>query len=769
MRTIKLPIIGREMKIGREKEFAPQISQVKEKIFDTLGGFLDFGPSKLSNETTISSRLLEANTEWVYINNDRIAKEVSKTKFVLYSVGMKAGEITYTDIKTHPLLDVLDKFNDTTSKNDGLYITQSHKKLTGDAFWYIDGTGPKINNLFILQPDKVKLIIGDPTDESDSLIEAYEYKDTIDGKEIKRRFEPEEIIHFKTPNPRNPFRGYGAVEAAAQVIDIDYLTNLLTRKFYENGAITNFVLTTAGRITEEQLKRFKAELRAAHGGVDKAFNTMILSGGLEPKDISYSNKDMQFLDQLEWYRDKIMVIFGNTKASLGIIDDVNRASYEGAATGWLQTTVEPDVSAIVNTINEFLLPRFGKKLLLGYEPMVPEDKTQTIEQMTKLIAANIISSDEARQELGYDPLNTDESATLRPLGQMTEPIPKALMGIDTPRFMRRNGIYKDLEEFEKVKARVKPMLRKSINGKKKSEPEPQKYLLSNEKVEAYYTKQIHAVEVVEQLFENKIKQFIRSIEKRYVANIEQEVKSIFDDEDEFLAKASMDFEPLLGNLAAVAGQEAYRLIDYDHPYLVSPKVRAKIAANVKKFTKSMLDTDRERLTGIISTGLQEGLSVPQIRGQITEAFDVIERTQSERITRTEVMRISNQSTIDAWEQSGVVEGKQWLTAGAVDECQDYDGEIVYDLGGDFYGDKSEFRDGDPPLHPNCRCVVLPVLIGEKAYQPKIDNQKLKVKIAELEAKIDKRTKAYKDLKSKSRQERADDKAYIKSLEKLIDE
>jgi hypothetical protein len=55
-----------------------------------------------------------------------------------------------------------------------------------------------------------------------------------------------------------------------------------------------------------------------------------------------------------------------------------------------------------------------------------------------------------------------------------------------------------------------------------------------------------------------------------------------------------------------------------------------------------------------------------------------------------------------WQESGIVSGKQWLlSADACEDCAAYDG-VVVDLDDDF-------GEGDPPLHPNCRCDVLPVL------------------------------------------------------------
>lgn len=393
-----LPLIG-EVNTGKDTE---RVVTEKEKSVDLLGGFLQYGTNSLSGEKSISNKILQANRGWVYRNNDAIAQEVSKIDFELYTVGLSGGEVVYNEVTSNPLLDLLDKPNDETTKSDLLYVIQSHKKLAGDAFLVKIRNANQVVGLRVLPPDKVTLILRTPTEEDPTVIEAYNYRDTIDGNRIEINYDPKDIIHFKKPNPSNPFRGLGAVEALADTIDLDNLTTETTKKFFENGAITNFVLTTPGKVTDDQLKRLNAEMRASYVGARNAYKAMVLGGGLEPKDISYSNKELEFLAQLEWYRDKIMYGFGNTKASLGMVEDVNRASFEGSNLGWLRTTIRPDMQAIVNTLNEFLVPEFGMNMVLGFTDPVPEDTAEEIDAVKTLYPIGVITQNEAREMVNFD-------------------------------------------------------------------------------------------------------------------------------------------------------------------------------------------------------------------------------------------------------------------------------------------------------------------------------------------------------------------------------
>lgn len=414
---LNIPVIG-SVRTGKDAIIADVVNDitpletvrtpkksVKEKDLGILGGTLDLAPNRLSSETSISTKLLLANKGWVYTNNDAIAQEVSKIDFELYTIGISNGEIVYNEVDVHPLLTLLDKPNEETTKSDAIYTLQSHRKLSGDAFWLKIRNGRQVVALRQLPPDKITLILQTPTATDPTVIQAFHYRDTIDGKRVDVTYDPKDIIHFKRPNPNNPFRGLGVVEALSETIDLDNLTTETTKRFFTNGAITNFVLSTESKVTDEQLKRLRAEMRSSYTGASNAYKAMILGGGLKPVDISYTNKEMEFLGQLEWYRDKIMYGFGNTKASLGMVDDVNRASFEGSNLGWLRTTVKPDMEAIVNTLNQQLVPEFGNNLVLGFCDPVPEDRADDIDEVKELYPRGVITLNEAREMIDKEPVD----------------------------------------------------------------------------------------------------------------------------------------------------------------------------------------------------------------------------------------------------------------------------------------------------------------------------------------------------------------------------
>lgn len=317
-------------------------------------------------------------------------------------------------------------------------------------------------------------------------------------------------------------------------------------------------------------------------------------------------------------------------------------------------------------------------------------------------------------------------------------IPDGLKSLDVRAILRRRGVYLKQRENMRLKDAALPLAKELVkkkrtsSGSHKTKTAPSQTYISfpDKVVEEYWYKQIANVKTLEEHFDLAVKRFLtdhvlvkalgklqelvdnNSTEKKQAkALLAYSKKDVFDDEDEsdLQSQAQINFEPLLQNMAVIAGQDANKLIGKAEPYIPSQELRKRVQESVEKFTKSMLDTDQKHLSDLITNGIEQGESIQQIRSQITEDFGNYSTMQAQRITRTEVMRAANQSTLDAFKQSGVVQGQQWVAFNSTDECADYDGKVET-LDSTFYQADYEFTDGEPPLHPNCKCILMPVLI-----------------------------------------------------------
>lgn len=783
---VRLPIIG-QVQIGEDKQ-EPIVNTVNipKKQKTLLGSVLDMGSKKLSNEKSISGKLIEAYYEWVYINVSTLAEEVSKLEPELYKVVLRGGVYEMEQVASHPVLDLLDRFNETTTQSDAFYLTEAHLDLTGDSFWYLENgaNGGLPSNIYLLQPDKVELRLGDVYNGASRLVAGYDYRNTIDGEVVQESYDPEEILHIKVPNPKNPYRGFSVVEGLATSLDIDTKTLEANKSFYENGMMAQFMLSTDNKITPDQLKQLNAEMRAAYSGAKNFWKVPIFGGGIKPQTVQMSSRDAELLAQQEWLRDKIMAAFKNTKASLGITEDVNRANAEATLLSWKQSTIKPKMCRIIDSLNEFLVPRYGDNLILGFKDPVPEDMTRKIADATSLYSAGIITQNEARDMVEFDVMEDSGEDNDEPDGT-EDNLPKALQSVNTKAMFRRMGLHEKKAEWKKAYAKAKPVARNII---KKEEPKIKEVeqLVSkdftNEQIFDFQSKQLEFVERLEKQFDDRLKSYFERLTETIIGNVQDALptkavaeRELFDDEVETEAVIAL-LTPTLIALAVASANHANRLIRVDSPYIPDTKVYAYIRNQIEMFADSMFSTQKDYLARLLTNGIANGDSVGKISRTIKQDFPEFTKAQADRITRTEVLRESNHFMIDAWKDSGVVEGKQWLTdSDPCEICLAIENEYgEKSLDDDFakIGDEIDYVNtkGEPavyeisyedlesaPAHPNCRCTVVPIIKSQKAFDAKAYG-----KIQRLEKQIDKRTKEYRKIKkSKLEQDK-----YIKELEKL---
>ena len=135
-------------------------------------------------------------------------------------------------------------------------------------------------------------------------------------------------------------------------------------------------------------------------------------------------------------------------------------------------------------------------------------------------------------------------------------------------------------------------------------------------------------------------------------------------------------------------------------------------------------TTRDKLKEVLAEGFEIGESISELSERVSNVFKDATRHRAETIARTETLRASNFGTVEAYRQSGVVKAQEWLTERddrACEFCLEMDGKII-GLDEKYFdkGDKLTVNGNDlkfdllsveyPPLHPNCRCTTMPVLV-----------------------------------------------------------
>lgn len=161
----------------------------------------------------------------------------------------------------------------------------------------------------------------------------------------------------------------------------------------------------------------------------------------------------------------------------------------------------------------------------------------------------------------------------------------------------------------------------------------------------------------------------------------------------------------------------------------NPNVEEFINDYSYKFAEEVMDVTTEDLQELFKQAMEGGESIRDITGRVKELFDGYSTARAELIARTETIRASNYAAIESYKQSGVVRAKEWLVTSddrLCPLCQEMDGTVI-ELDDNFVDFEDEFTGGGetmtadyeavggPPLHPNCRCTLIPVV--DERYLP----------------------------------------------------
>lgn len=158
---------------------------------------------------------------------------------------------------------------------------------------------------------------------------------------------------------------------------------------------------------------------------------------------------------------------------------------------------------------------------------------------------------------------------------------------------------------------------------------------------------------------------------------------------------------LAHTLTGAADEEIRRLVEQ-----ANMKAIAWADARVGNLITDVSHTTRQAVNVIVGDSISEGTSNAELAERLAGSFEFSD-SRALMIARTETALAETQGTLTGYRESGVVAGKAWSADGeACDVCEGLDGEEV-SLEGKF----SDGSDG-PPAHPNCRCVVVPVLFDD---------------------------------------------------------
>jgi uncharacterized protein with gpF-like domain len=142
-------------------------------------------------------------------------------------------------------------------------------------------------------------------------------------------------------------------------------------------------------------------------------------------------------------------------------------------------------------------------------------------------------------------------------------------------------------------------------------------------------------------------------------------------------------------------------------FVFTDSQEARYNKRAEFFSASIVDSTFDQVKSTIEAGLSAGDGVAKIGRELRVTFDAISVARGKTIARTETGFAMSLATDDAYKQSSVVTGKEWITAGdgAVRDEHVMNAGIIVDKNGVF--PNGESYPAERTI--NCRCVLAPAV------------------------------------------------------------
>jgi len=684
---------------------------------------------------------LESSFGWVYACVGVIADEIAQITIRLFKT-TKAGS---EEVPLHPILDILSRANDFTTKFDLMWLTTNYLELTGEAPWFLVYENNRPSQIILLRPDRLKVIPGENVNQ---IIKGYKY-DIGGGKEIDLAFN--EVVFLRYPNPAKPFRGAGTLQAAALTFDIDTFSEQWNKKFYANSARPDSVLSTEQKLTRTQIESLEKRLKKFKT-ITNAHKMMVLQKGLKYETMAISQKDMDFMKQQEFSRDKILGIFRVPKAVLGLVQDSNRSNTEAADSIFAKRTIKPKMTRIIQQLNEFLLPLFPgmEGHFLSFDDPVPENSEDATKAKESALKNGYATINEIRGRSDLESVGPEGDKiripnNLVPIDQTDVPEEKNVSQENLEYYRQMKARGRKGEEKKKILKKVKDEMVKQIEEnvvelmkgqivkpkkviEKKDIKQDDNISPEERKKLDYQEKQLRIADKFEDSFLRKVQSVFR--EQR--DSIIRKLSSKAIDPKDFKLNPdvegkifSNETKEIVLDIIQEESEEAFNFLEIeDQLDLNSSSVQNYTDVTTFRYGREVTKTTNKQVENVIALGVNKGESIPQITERVKGLFDQISKGRAVRITRSETIRAANFATQESYIQSDVVLAKEWLTS--LDErvcqyCMPMNGRVV-GLKDPYHKFNEKFQGVDggvlrfnyteiqyPPLHPNCRCTIIPVV------------------------------------------------------------
>lgn len=303
-------------------------------------------------------------------------------------------ECRIEEVVDHPFLDLL--------RFDLLEITQLALEVHGCAYWLLD-VDPMGGEVRGLWPLPTHLVTPRREPNSPRIVDAFEYRGST-----TQRFEPGRVVHFRCPDPRDPFTsGLSPLKACFdQAALVSEFANL-KRTVYDNAALPSVLISADEGLAPEERDRLERQwtqkMRGSQGGA------IVADSSLKVTVLSQSMGDLSALADVRASKEDIANAFQVPIPFL--TGETNLANMQTADHLHKSLAIVPRLRRRDEKLNEQLIPHIdptGRFFFATPDP-TPDNQAFVLQQEQADLRAGVRTINEIRAARGLPPVAWGET------------------------------------------------------------------------------------------------------------------------------------------------------------------------------------------------------------------------------------------------------------------------------------------------------------------------------------------------------------------------
>ncbi len=321
-------------------------------------------------------------------------------------------------------------------------------EIAGNAYIQVQmgaGTG-KATGLNFIDPRTISVV----TDRHGTVLK---WIQKVKGTTVE--FTPEEIAHFIIQrDPNSPVFGLSPLEPIFWEVRTDQQAMVSNFVFFENDAIPAAHYVIDDELSDTEQTRIAEKLREHLKGANNRHKSLALKGLKEIKQLSVSNKDMEFHVLRRFSTEKVCAAYGVPKSILNYTEAVNLATAEEQTKKFWQGTILPLEESLAEFINVTLLPKLGiQNIKLVFNPKTFENQKWNEASTRADLATGVLTINEVRKLRGLEPFENSAEGEFvdKPMiYNGVSVVPVEDVGVDLGEFGEADTIDAAAKEIQKI-------------------------------------------------------------------------------------------------------------------------------------------------------------------------------------------------------------------------------------------------------------------------------------------------------------------------------